>query len=787
MFIQSYMRSAVSIAVLALGMQAMPSAASEIPLPEEVFANIPSSAKTGAWWHWMGSYVTKDAIVKDLDWFREMGIGTVTIFGLADTCAPCSMKFGNSPVKEIVAFTPEWWALVKFACEEAEKRGIEVGVHNCPGYTSSGGEWIEPRLAMRELVFNVTNVEKQIHLNSRSIYALHNLKTGRADSPRIPSRRTDLQEIAVVDGIKVQHIPMGTFIHPAQPEAFGLECDKMNPEAVDLHLDRVIGDIKKYVGEQVGRGFKFVLLDSYEAGHPTWTPNMREEFIKRRGYDPLPFLPILGGFKVAAAPDKEAENKFRRDYSRTIADLYRDVLFKRMREKLNAAGLEFACEPYHGPFDTRECAAYVDRLMTEFWFNSNPERPYPNPIGWNHWRKIDGSRHNIIEAEAFTSGPPHANWIATPSLLKASADDQFARGINRMTIHSCVLQPWAEDVLPGKVMGRWGSHFGRTQTWGLSGKGFFEYLNRCQALLQWGDIGKDRVSGRNIKPAKTHFTSLCRQGRGRNVFFVANHSAHAASIDLALPSKEVSARWFDPVTGKISSVDVIGGVVSMSFAPNASGFLEVVKCTTSPTPSSSPTPTPSPSPSTSTSTSTKLHLTKPFTVTFGERTIQMTELKDWTSFEDPLVRYFSGTAVYRTTFSLDASQTGAERISLGNCNRQVAEVTINGRKIGTLWCEPYEIDLPRGILKSGENELRIDFTNVWANRLIGDEQEKADCEFVPAQFMGGGSHLKRFPDWFKDGISARPSKGRKCFTDWNFFTKDSPLVPSGLLGPIELK
>ena len=71
----------------------------EIPLPEEVFRDIPATAKTGASWHWMGSYVTKEAILKDLDWFKEMGIGSVTVFGLADTCAPCSMKFGNSPVK----------------------------------------------------------------------------------------------------------------------------------------------------------------------------------------------------------------------------------------------------------------------------------------------------------------------------------------------------------------------------------------------------------------------------------------------------------------------------------------------------------------------------------------------------------------------------------------------------------------------------------------------------------------------------------------------------------------
>jgi hypothetical protein len=51
--------------------------------------------------------------------------------------------------------------------------------------------------------------------------------------------------------------------------------------------------------------------------------------------------------------------------------------------------------------------------------------------------------------------------------------------------------------------------------------------------------------------------------------------------------------------------------------------------------------------------------------------------------------------------------------------------------------------------------------------------------------MEGGSYLRRFPDWFVTN-QPRPSKGRYCFTTWNYFTKDSPLIPSGLLGPVRL-
>ena len=98
--------------------------------PQAVFENPPQSAKTGVWWHWMGCNVSKEGIVRDLDWFKETGIGAATIFGMADACSPWAASIRNSPTAGLVAFTPDWWALVRFACEEAESRGIELGIHN---------------------------------------------------------------------------------------------------------------------------------------------------------------------------------------------------------------------------------------------------------------------------------------------------------------------------------------------------------------------------------------------------------------------------------------------------------------------------------------------------------------------------------------------------------------------------------------------------------------------------------------------------------------------------------
>jgi hypothetical protein len=173
-------------------------------------------------------------------------------------------------------------------------------------------------------------------------------------------------------------------------------------------------------------------------------------------------------------------------------------------------------------------------------------------------------------------------------------------------------------------------------------------------------------------------------------------------------------------------------------------------------------------------------------VTFGGKTIDMPTLSDWTANADPDVKYFSGTAKYCTRLVVGRrpSNVGAV-LTLGNCNNQVAKVILNGKAYAPVWCATYDVRFAPGDLKEGENTLEIEFTNVWANRLIGDEQEPPDCKFEKAVYPGGW-YLESFPEWFTKGIAARPSKGRKCFTDWNYFTKESKLTPSGLIGPVRI-
>jgi hypothetical protein len=144
------------------------------------------------------------------------------------------------------------------------------------------------------------------------------------------------------------------------------------------------------------------------------------------------------------------------------------------------------------------------------------------------------------------------------------------------------------------------------------------------------------------------------------------------------------------------------------------------------------------------------------------------------------VKYFSGTATYRKTFAAPASFIARDRrlyLDLGRVE-VMAGVRLNGKDLGVLWKEPYCVEVT-GALKPGENALEVEVVNLWISRQIGDEQLPEDSERNP------NGTLKRWPQWLQEG---KPSPtGRYTFTSWRLWQKDSPLVESGLLGPVKLR
>ncbi|MDI1248299.1 MAG: glycosyl hydrolase [Lacunisphaera sp.] len=150
----------------------------------------------------------------------------------------------------------------------------------------------------------------------------------------------------------------------------------------------------------------------------------------------------------------------------------------------------------------------------------------------------------------------------------------------------------------------------------------------------------------------------------------------------------------------------------------------------------------------------------------------------------PDVRHFSGIATYETRFTLPADATAADRqvlLDLGVVH-DIAEISVNGRMVATVWQPPCLADIT-AFVRAGENVLTVRVGNRWINRLVGDEALPPDARYTVAGSAAGA--LEILPAWWEDPQAA-VSRERSTFSTWKYYTAASPLVPSGLAGPVRL-
>jgi len=130
---------------------------------------------------------------------------------------------------------------------------------------------------------------------------------------------------------------------------------------------------------------------------------------------------------------------------------------------------------------------------------------------------------------------------------------------------------------------------------------------------------------------------------------------------------------------------------------------------------------------------------------------------DWTQHADPGIKYFSGSATYEKHFTLTQNDMPGDTpliLDLGTVG-EVAVVRVNGREAGVLWKEPYRVDIADWV-RPGTNQLEVEVTNVWNNRLVGDQSLPAAKQITQTNLSGK-------------------------------FASDPPLIPSGLIGPVQLR
>lgn len=509
---------------------------------ESDFFNPPHSAHVQALWHWQGSYFSKEGITKDLEAMKEAELGGAMILNI-------NRITENNPWPLNTYRGESYFEALHHAVKEAERLGLTIGIHNGPGYTGTGGPWIPESKNMRQLAWIKENVrgpqlvnlvlpepapcitghnthlrKKSTLYNDLAVYAVPDKKEIKSDQIIV------LSEFMQPDGRLEWNVPQGQWSiyrlgyaptmeqsHPIEDNLVGktLEVDKLDKEANIYHWQHVMDPLKQKLGSYFGTSFNNVYIESYECGTMNWTPDFRKEFIKQKGYDPVPWLltfgtPVLGmkpkqynGSMMSGMPREEQSkiinsneetNRFDWDFSDVVNRLYNDniLLAKNM---LNAENIKFSYEAYHGPFNTAEGMARANIPTATFWTKNSWD---PNSGTGVISSSISGGAraagNPILAAESFTSMANVSKWTEIPGDLKFVADGALSSGVNQMVLHHWVHQPFSDKIQPGMTNNAWGVNFGRHQTWIKPGKIFFTYINRCQAMLQQGEEVVDCIT-----------------------------------------------------------------------------------------------------------------------------------------------------------------------------------------------------------------------------------------------------------------------------------------------------
>src|ERR1700751_737837 len=289
---------------------------------------------------------------------------------------------------------------------------------------------------------------------------------------------------------------LGITNHPATAEATGLEVDKLNGHYVRQYMENYLDSYQQTVGaDMMGkRGIQYIINDSWEAGSQNWTDDMIEQFRKRRGYDPVPWMHMLAGEVVESS---EASDQFLWDFRKTIADLIADEHYGELESVIHEWHMGHYGKSHGGGrafvSDGMEVKKFNEIPMSAMW----TQTPGVNQVqyGYNADDRESASvahiyGQNIAAAESMTASA--APWAWSPATLKPTADQELLNGINRFVIHEPAHQPLV-DKAPGLTLGPFGQWFNRNETWAEQAGAWVNYLARTSFMLQQGHFAADLI------------------------------------------------------------------------------------------------------------------------------------------------------------------------------------------------------------------------------------------------------------------------------------------------------
>lgn len=485
------------LAAVCLSLTLVPPSARADTLAAE-FADPPMDCRPHTRWWWMGNALREEDIVWQLDQMRAQGIGGVEQI----TMEPVYTK-GNHEY-----LSPEYFALLRFAVEEAAKRGMEFSVNfGGPGWIW-GGKWVPEEDRSQVLLASMTEVDGPAAFPGplpeaaapnpndlpRSVAAigpedrLVKVVAGRLVDGRLAADSlTDLSDRAAGRSL-AWDVPEGRW----RVMAFWLTrrdnadaVDHLNPGAMARYCETLGAQYEAAVGGHFGKTIESFFSDSFEVpiyrNGLYWTGGLFERFRETRGYDLVPLLPALWYDVEGVSPG------VRHDVNALLHEQGMEAFFQTFLGWCERHGVRGRIQPYGFVTDTIAGAGAAHLPEMEITAGEKDAVPwFDTRVGPRAY--VASGAHlygrNIVTTEAFTylHWEPYRETLAE---LKAATDAFLWAGANKVYNHGFIASPERENIVPTRGFFA-AIRISPENIWWPHYRPLADYTARCCRLLREG-------------------------------------------------------------------------------------------------------------------------------------------------------------------------------------------------------------------------------------------------------------------------------------------------------------
>lgn len=454
-------------------------------------------ARPGTRWWWLGSAVDQKNLTYNLETYARAGIGAVEI-------TPIYGVVGNE-ANDIDFLSPKWMQMLAHTEAEGERLGVQIDMNTGTGWPFGGPEVTVEEAATRVYFTTWVNDEPQPALTEKEqknfpvlqqIFAYPDPAQVEANRVKSLTIKNQKKRIAMVtqpvDTLHVAYYIAKTrqAVKRAAPGGEGYVMDHLNPKAVKHYFDRFDKAFASSGTRYPGTFFN----DSYEVYEADWTPNLLEEFRRRRGYDLAKFLPVFIDPELNRwCPNKDHEQVIA-DYRETISDLLLDVFTSSWAKWAHMHKAIVRNQAHGSPANLLDVYASVDipeiegfglsdfgieGLRTDTLFKKNDSDlsmlKYPASVAHFYGKPF-------VSAETFTWLTEH--FRTSLSQCKPDFDLMMVAGVNHCYFHGTTYSP-KEAQWPGHLFYA-SMEMSPINTIWADAPAFFQYITRVQSWMQYG-------------------------------------------------------------------------------------------------------------------------------------------------------------------------------------------------------------------------------------------------------------------------------------------------------------